>query len=153
MGPLLKIVGLLAALVGFYLAVATLSGGSISGLVFALALLAIGAYALISGTTVESSEPGNWSGTGFGSHPSSSGPTGVAGLKSCPDCAESVRASARKCRYCGFWFAESTIVPGIEHAPGVDQAPAALPSWPDVPRGLAFSAFLARARRSPRQRR
>jgi hypothetical protein len=25
-------------------------------------------------------------------------------LKACPDCAEDVRAAARKCRYCNYWF-------------------------------------------------
>jgi hypothetical protein len=31
-------------------------------------------------------------------------------LKKCPDCAEDVRAEARKCRFCGFIFAESADV-------------------------------------------
>ena len=33
-------------------------------------------------------------------------------MKPCPDCAELVRAQARKCRYCGLVFPEQRIVPG-----------------------------------------
>jgi hypothetical protein len=32
--------------------------------------------------------------------------TASPGLKACPDCAEEVRAAARKCRFCGYLFSE-----------------------------------------------
>lgn len=40
---------------------------------------------------------------------------GNSGTKRCPDCAEDVRAQARKCRFCGYQFDESTIPPEPEH--------------------------------------
>jgi hypothetical protein len=41
--------------------------------------------------------------------PSSAPSPASGGLKQCPDCAEDVKAAARKCRYCGYHFETITI--------------------------------------------
>ena len=35
-------------------------------------------------------------------------PSSRTGMKACPDCAEEVRAAARKCRFCGYEFVDET---------------------------------------------
>lgn len=40
-------------------------------------------------------------------------PTAKVATKTCPDCAESVKAEAAKCRFCGYRFDEAEIVPRI----------------------------------------
>lgn len=91
MGSLLKVIGLGVVLAAGLLGVAGLASGSIGLVAFAVLLGMVGAYALVAGAR----EGG---GTG-----------GVAQAKSCPDCAEPVRAAARKCRFCGYAFGESAI--------------------------------------------
>jgi len=40
-------------------------------------------------------------------------PTAKVATKTCPDCAEDVKAEAAKCRFCGYRFDEPDIVPRI----------------------------------------
>lgn len=40
-------------------------------------------------------------------------PTAKVATKTCPDCAESVKSEAAKCRFCGYRFDEAEIVPRI----------------------------------------
>lgn len=109
MGPLLRIVGLVMVLGGLFLLVQAIDEGTISGMVFSVALLAIGAYALISGASESGASPRASGGAGFSSVPGPP-PRGRPDSKVCPDCAEAVNSAARKCRYCGYMFDESTIV-------------------------------------------
>lgn len=127
MGPLLKIIGLLILLGGLGLAGSAYGDGSVFGMGLALVVFAIGAYALVAG----SREGASGSPPLSSSAPTRPGPSPSApgsGLKVCPDCAETVHAAARKCRYCGFMFDESTItspLPAPGGAPSVFERPGA----------------------------
>jgi hypothetical protein len=60
-----------------------------------------------------------------------------AGFKLCPSCAQRIRASAIKCRFCGTWLEEPQLPPAASPAAGVTSQPAADPpllaTKPDEP--------------------
>lgn len=153
MGPLLKIIGLLVLLGGLGLASSAYGDGSVFGMGLALVVFAIGAYALVASSRENlggGPPPAQSVDRPTPSGPRPSGPG--AALKTCPDCAESVNGAARKCRYCGYMFEESTIITPVALSSAMGPTPTApasdtgdAPAVPDAvlegPRGMA--AFLA----------
>jgi len=75
--------------------------------------------------------------------PASSLPHGQAEamsrLKKCPDCAEEVRAEARKCRFCGFMFLEPTEAEAAPQGPENDPTSASYAA-PVEPQGIVQTA-------------